>query len=242
MNQTQTDAPAAHIASSPSDSLDWQDWVKSFRRRALVSQVLVELVAMGADEHHVVSRLRLVPEYINSLEMRAPVKRQCQLLAKARRAVNAARAALSETYSKGAMPTDMRLGLSIVSKRVDDRLDLLRKYASARSWDSTDYVIYSLWAYLRRFRPAAIYSKIATLLDGADIAGDFKEDSCWDQDSVKKRVCRFRQKYGWLARHIEDAEAAYMPRQLDTLKRPRSLGEALMKAYYETRTGKSLIS
>jgi hypothetical protein len=80
------------------------------------------------------------------------------------------------------------------------------------------------------------------LLDAAAITGHFSEDSCWDEDSVKKRVLRFRKKYSWLARHIEDQQRAFMPQQPDTLKQRVSFGERLMIAYYKTRNDSSLCS
>jgi hypothetical protein len=157
MNPSQSETSSPNGRSTERDSLRWKKWVKSFRCDTMVAQVLAELVGLGADEHHILSSLFLIPEEMNPLELRSLANTQRRLLGKAKRHLTTASAALSETYGEGAKPTEIRLGLSILSKRIDDSATLWRKYGSARSWDSTDCLVCTLCSYLSRFRPRAVY-------------------------------------------------------------------------------------
>jgi hypothetical protein len=175
---------------------------------------------------------------MDRVEQRQEIKERVASLAKAKRLVDKALSVLSEVKGEGKKLTETRLWLSIARKQLGEQTLALKKDANARSWDSTDYVICAVCAYLRRFLPRGIYPVTAALLDAAGISGDFPPGGCWDEDSVKKRDSRFKKNYPGIAQYIENKERAVLPPQppqVDTFQpRAFSFAAALTRAFEKT--------
>ena len=225
----------ANGSSNESRFHRWEDWKKSFRSHPSIPDLLSELEERGVDLHHLLSTLHLVPEVMDRVEDRHEIKKRVASLAKAKRLANNALSVLSEVEGEGKKLAETRLWLSLARKQLSEQILAAKKHASARSWDSTDYAICSVCAYLRRFLPRGVYRVAAALLDAARISGDFPTGGCWDEDSVKKRDSRFRKNYPGIAQYIEKEERAVtppQPPQLDTFQPWTStFGAALIRAF-----------
>jgi hypothetical protein len=220
-------------ASSENSFQHWEQWNTSFRRHPSIPCILADLERQGAYVNHLLSNLYLVPQVIDRVNERPKMKERAAALAKAKRLVNTAHSLLVEVGGEGKKPTETRLWLSIARKQLGEQILALKKDGSARSWDSTDYAICAVCAYLHRFLPRGVYPPAAALIDAAGIPGDFPNGGCWDEDSVKKRNSRFRKNYPAIAQYIENKERAVAPPepQLDTLPLMRiSFARAFAKA------------
>src|SRR6266540_5785450 len=163
-----------------SDLHQWKEWQKSFRSHPSIPGMLSELERRGAYVDHLLSNLYLVPQVMDRAHERPKIKERAAALAKAKRLVNTAHSLLVEIGGEGKKPAETRLWLSIARKQLGEQILALKKDGSARSWDSTDYAICAVCAYLRRFLPRGVYPAAAALLDAAGISGDFPNGGCWD--------------------------------------------------------------
>lgn len=194
-------------ATTRSDNKNqYLEWEKKFFEHA-DSKAFFRLVARGADPGHLVKLLWLVLDCDLVGQRRDELRRQAEQLSMIVRNLEVA----AKTMAALNLRPDFKFEIS--SSQLHSAAEQIREvlspaikaHSNRRLYDSTDYLLYNLYAYLKQFKNRGVYREIASLLEAAQ-----HNANVWDEDAVKKRIIRLAAKFPEIARSWKSEQEAYV--------------------------------
>jgi hypothetical protein len=184
---------------------DWFDWSERFIKHPS-AQVLWDLAARGVAPIYVLQLLWAIFTVDPVRKVRKDCQDESKRLVRAAEALEEAAAALTGSVCE----KDLELSPSQLRSAAVQIREVfhpaIHGQSNRRRYDSTGYLAYRLYTYLKQFKDQGLYDAIASLVDAARPS----EDRCWDADAVRKRIKRLKEQDPGFAERIDRQQEAYV--------------------------------
>ncbi len=183
--------------TNPDEFVDWSDRFFEHQREYPGPADLGKLFSKGANPSHILHLLLVIPLPDIAEGLRRGLKREAEQLSMIADNLEAA----AEGIGRLKIAPELIVTPSQLHRAVEQLREVFipptKAHANRRLYDTTDYLLFSLYSYLEHFCPRnGLYRVIADLVSSAQCAAqpEVATDK-WSEDSVGKRIRRFRNKY-----------------------------------------------
>lgn len=182
------------------------DWWEQFTEYPSSMVLLSTLGVEGANPFHLLKLLWAVPTFDPVGRVREDLQDEANRLLKVAQALEEAASVLTGAHCQKDLevaPSQLR---SVAEQIREVFHPVIHSHSNLRRSDSTDYLLYSLYAYLKRFRDLGLYDAIAVLVDAAGSRGQVSLCA----DAVRKRIKRLEEKDPMLAEQLDGEQETYV--------------------------------